>query len=679
MLYAVQKGSGHVRYATSTMASPLSINPELLELDFGQTSALNRRTQIWLGVLLILVLVSTVMLALFLQTEENREKNRQRAEDTEWLEQSLSFHFHRLESDLAAMAQEVRHQGQADAELPRSGSLWRGTGVITAQGWVAPGKATQAFKVSPETQGLFDVMLDTARALQRPWYAGPLQPAGSGASHQLWLAVPVFEQGDFAGRYVAVVNLEKALEAALPAWFLQDHHVQLQGADNAIQNAGTFDPLHYVVPVNLNGAELKLQVDVLTSRPQTAPRAFFGIALFGLIGMLLALYLFFRDTVKRVGAESQLKAQIAIRTAMERSVTLGLRAWDLEGKLLYVNQAFCRLVDWDAASLLTHDHPPPYWPAEQGDEFADLQDVMDHHETHAMGAERRLITRDGHTLEVLMHYAPLTLVNGTAMGWICSTLDITERRHAERQALHQQERLEASARLIVVGEVASTLAHELNQPLGALSSFSNGLLNRIRGGNITLDEVSPVVERMEKLAEKAGRVIQRVNAFARRQEMSKQTLELVSFVRRVVHAVSLPANIEMNCDFPATPCTVEADALLLEHAIHNLVLNATEWAAHNSAAQGMVTIHVVLGDNVVGIAVEDSGPGVPPDKRSAIFNAFTSHKGGGMGMGLSICRSIVEAHNGRIEVGDSATLGGAQFTLWLPLGTPTSLAKTALA
>jgi len=662
-----------------TMAAPLSINPELLELDFGQTSALNRRTQVWLGMLLILVLVSTVMLALFLQTEENREKHRQRAEDTEWLEQSLSFHFHRLESDLAAMAQEVRQQGQPDAELPRAGSLWRSTGVITAQGWVTAARAASQFKISPETQGLFDVMLDTARALQRPWYAGPLQHTKNVQDHQLWLAVPVFEQGHFAGHYVAVVELEKALDAALPAWFLQDHHVHLQGADNATQGAETLDPLHYVVPVNLNGAELKLQVDVLTSHPQTAPRAFFGIALFGLTGMLLALYLFFRDTVKRVGAESQLKAQIAIRTAMERSVTLGLRAWDLEGKLLYVNQAFCRLVGWDAASLLTRGAAPPYWPAEQGHEFTDLQSVMAHPETHAMGAERQLLTRDGHTLEVLMHYAPLTLVNGATMGWICSTLDITERRHAERQALHQQERLDASARLIAVGEVASTLAHELNQPLGALSSFSNGLLNRIRIGNITLDEVSPVVERMEKMAEKAGRVIQRVNAFARRQEMSKQPVELVSFVARVVHVVGPPAQVEVVCNLPVVPTTVEADAILLEHAVHNLVQNATEWAARNGTGKGRVVVGVVHTDNVVGIAVEDSGPGVPPDKKASIFNAFTSHKDGGMGMGLSICRSIVEAHNGRIEVGHSTALGGAQFTLWLPRSIDTSFAETPLA
>jgi two-component system sensor histidine kinase DctS len=161
--------------------------------------------------------------------------------------------------------------------------------------------------------------------------------------------------------------------------------------------------------------------------------------------------------------------------------------------------------------------------------------------------------------------------------------------------------------------------------------------------------------------------------------MSKQPVELVSFVGRVVHAVNVPKNLEMVCELPTTPYTVQADALLLEHAIHNLVLNATEWAARNSAGQGVVTIHVVPGDNVVGIAVEDSGPGVPPDKRSTIFNAFTSHKDGGMGMGLSICRSIVEAHNGRIEVGHSAALGGAQFTLWLPLGTKIPSAETPLA
>ncbi len=660
------------------MNPELSIDTELLELDFGQTLALNRRSQVWLLALVALVIASTVMLAFFLRAEESSEETRQRIADTEWLEQTLRFHFRRLEDDLKGLALRVRKQGELEAQLPRAGSLWRSTGVIVAHEWVAanagavdtPGARLPSARVvaqHADNTDALEVMLDTARALQRPAYAGPMLRSGAGAGSMLWMAVPIVEQGQFVGSYVAAIDLAQALDAAVPAWFLQDHRVQLQTEGRNADAAESLDALHYSVPVNLNGAELRLHVDVTASHPQLGPRAFFGIAVLGLAGMLLAIFLFFRDTVRRARAESQLKTQIAIRTAMERSVTLGLRAWDLHGRPLYVNQAFCRLVGWDAKTLLSAANPPPYWPIHQEGELVPLQKGLGNPELHSMGKEHTLLHRDGHALHVLMHYAPLTLQNGTTIGWIGSTLDITERRLAERQALRQQEILEASGRLIAVGEVASTLAHELNQPLGALSSFANGLLNRIRSGAITLDEVLPIVERMEKMAEKAGRVIQRVNAFARRQDMSRQPVELVPFVRRVAEGVGLASGVTLSLDLPSADLTIAADALLLEHAVHNVVLNAGEWGAKNPDGQGSVRISVVEADTMVGICVEDNGPGVPPEKRGSIFNAFTSNKDGGMGMGLAICRSIVEAHNGRIDVDSSATLGGAQFTLWLPL------------
>ena len=242
-----------------------------------------------------------------------------------------------------------------------------------------------------------------------------------------------------------------------------------------------------------------------------------------------------------------------------------------------------------------------------------------------------------------------------------------QRRQIERLAARRQQQLEASARLVTVGEVASTLAHELNQPLGALSSFASGLLNLVRQGSITLPELVPVLERIERLAEKAGRVIQRVNAFARRQEMSRQSLGLSAFVRRVAHQLPLPENVELQLELPDDGPRVSADALLLEHALRNLILNAGEWAMLGRRHPALVRVSLLTADAMAGIQVEDNGPGMAPEQRAGIFEAFTSRKPGGMGMGLSICRSIVEAHHGRIEVGDSQALGGAQFTLWLPL------------
>jgi len=643
-----------------------SIDFALLELDTGQSSALNRRAMVWLAGLLAVVAVAIAALALFLRTVEVDEENRQRNADAQWLDQTLRFHFRRLEADLGVLAR--RPPGAASAPL-HAGQLWRGAGVVAHHGWLAagsPAAGTAAFLdgagPDPDNALVFATMLETTRGLQRAAYAGPLPLAGGAQERLLWLAVPLFEQGRFLGDQVAAIRLERALQEVIPSWFLADHAVSVD--DEA--PVGAAAPHAFAVPVQLPGAALTLRVVPLDSAPALAPRLFFGVALACLAGMLVAVYFLWRDARRRQRAESRLQTQIALRTAMERSVALGLRAWDLNGRLLYVNQALCAMLGLAPRDLLGAPAPLPYWPAGQGDELALLQRHMALPPEQQVGVEVQLRHSGGHLLDALLHGAPLTLADGSVIGWMGSVLDITERKRMERREARQQEILEASGRLIAVGEVASTLAHELNQPLGALSSFANGLLNRVREGRITLEEVAPVVERMERLADKAGRVIQRVNAFARRQEMTRQPLELRAFALRVAGHVALPEGVALEWRWPEGPCTVPADGLLLEHALHNLLLNAGEWAAQGGAVRPTVRVSLVQAEGMAGLRVEDSGPGVDPELRQGIFDAFFSRKSGGMGMGLSICRSIVEAHHGRIEVERSADLHGAQFTIWLP-------------
>jgi two-component system sensor histidine kinase DctS len=247
-------------------------------------------------------------------------------------------------------------------------------------------------------------------------------------------------------------------------------------------------------------------------------------------------------------------------------------------------------------------------------------------------------------------------------------MDISERKRAQRMAAAQQEKLEASGRLIAVGEVASTLAHELNQPLGALSSFANGLLNRLRDDNISLPELLPVVERMARLADRAGGIIRRVNDFARRRELSRQRLDLVTFLARVLHGLTDSAGTPVRWQLPQQPVWIDADELLLEHLVNNLLGNAQDWAAHGSSpAQVWLDLRCDSTQAMAILSVADTGPGVSDEARQSIFNAFVSRKEGGMGMGLAICRSIVEAHQGRIEVDRDPLLGGARFSVALPL------------
>ncbi|MBC7619555.1 MAG: PAS domain S-box protein [Candidatus Saccharibacteria bacterium] len=649
------------------ITSDHTIDLDLLDLNARQSAAMNKRAMRWLVGMLVLVGVSIALLAVFLRDVEMQEEDRRRTADAQWLDQTLRFHFRRLEGDLSVMALLAQRPAPEQAPELRPGALWQISGVMRYHGWLAADRygkpaswptALQEAAAQDSTGsagGALLTMLETARGLQRAAYAGPLPGGAKSPQHTLWLAVPLVEQGRFLGAYIAAVQVDKALAQAIPSWFLQNHRLSVAPPATAHDAQSAT----YEAPITLPGAQWKISVQSLNDPPATAPRTFFGVALVCLAGMLVALYFLWRDAARQRTTESKLQTQIALRTAMERSVTLGLRAWDLQGRLLYVNKAFCRMVGWQADELMaaaSGDSPGPWTrPVIQSAEYPQL------------GQELQLSHRDGHALEVLAHGAPLTLGNGAVIGWMGSTLDITERKQMERLAALQHEKMEASGRLIAMGEVASTLAHELNQPLGALSSFATGLLNHLQQQRISLNEVVPVVERMERLADKAGRVIKRVNAFARRQEIQRQGLACLSFVTRVAQSVNLPATIHLELHLPTTAPDVPADALLLEHALVNVVLNASEWAPLGSTTPACVRVSVLAEPERLGLRVEDSGPGVPPEQLAHIFDAFTSGKPGGMGMGLSICRSIVEAHHGRMEVDRSASLGGAQFTLWLPL------------
>jgi two-component system sensor histidine kinase DctS len=395
------------------------------------------------------------------------------------------------------------------------------------------------------------------------------------------------------------------------------------------------------------------------------------VTLVFLLGMLISLFALRRDVEKRQRMQALLQAEVALRSAMESSVTIGLRAWDLNGKIFYVNEAFCSMVGYAAAGLVGKSAPLPYWPTDQTDELGVVHRDIIAQGTLGKGVEVQFQHRSGRLVDVLIHEAPLNTADGEQLGWMSSVLDISERKRAQHMAALQQEKLEASGRLVAVGEVASTLAHELNQPLGALSSFANGLVNRLQGDNITLAEMAPVVVRMAGLAERAGGIIQRVNAFARRREITLQRLDMRAVLRRALAGTIDVHGSHFNLIDPGDPVWVEADELLLEHLINNLCGNALDWAYRGTArAQVRVAVECDAAQGMAALVVADSGPGVTPDEQAHIFNAFFSTKDGGMGMGLAICRSIVEAHHGRIEVGRDPHLGGARFTVWLPLGNP---------
>ena len=653
----------------------------------------SRWTVLWMMGLAVLIVSAVVALGWYLNRYESEEEERRQGADAQWLEQSVQFHFRRLESDVAQLARQaalgrVASGGDAVgdhsdplADESSAGLLLRAPGVVTARAWLAEEGSSsgdvavwQADAMGGDAnQQALQTLEDVARGLRRASYAGPMQRADGASTDRLWLAVPYFDGTHMAGVYVVQLAMRAAVDALLPPWFARKQGVRLVvDGDQTSPAAAPRQPAPYRTVMNLPGADLLLEVVPQGPQAPAVPRVFFLVALMFLLGMLAALAALRRDFAKRQQVQQRLEAEVALRTAMERSVSIGMRAWDMDGLILYVNNAFCSMLGYAGEELRGARAPMPYWPAEQAAQLSALHASVMRQGTQPQGTETQFRHRDGHLVDVLIHEAPLTAADGTQIGWMSSVLDISERKRAQRLAASQQEKLEASARLVAVGEVASTLAHELNQPLGALASFANGLVNRLQRGSVSQGELAAVAQRMARLAERAGGVTQRVNAFARRRELNLQRLDLVPLVRRAAHSAQDAGPATLQLSLPPGPVWVQGDELLLEHLVHNLCSNALDWARRGERPpQVQVRLEPSAHDaQQVCLEVADNGPGVAQDARGRIFDAFYSTKEGGMGMGLAICRSIAEAHHGRILVQADAALGGALFIAELPLAGP---------
>lgn len=663
-----------------TAAADVSLDFALLQQPEERRGVRNRAMLGWLAGLIALLCGLILWLLLYLNQFEADEAVRKRAADAQWLEQSVQFHFKRLEEDMQAMAREAAlPEREVRQTALKAGLLWRESGILLARGWLPAGaQAAPTFErwrrdlaASPVNAQALEIMQRTTEGLRRAAYAGPMRNTTPANDAVIWVAVPFVERGVFVGNYVVSVSVVRAVDALVPEWFTREHSVSLLAPDSPAEDSGSNA---YRVALNLPGTDIQLRVAQTVDTPTTVPRMFFGVALLFLSGLVVSLIALRRDFVKRQRIQSQLRTQVALRSAMENSVTTGLRAWDRSGRILYVNQAFARLVGFSVQDLIGRTPPFPYWPEGQHEALSNIHGGVLQQGTDDAGLEVQFQHQDGHLIDVLVHEAPLTTANGVQVGWMSSVLDISERKRAQHMAAAQQERLEASGRLVAVGEVASTLAHELNQPLGALSSFAHGLRNRLLGDSITLAEVLPVVERMARLAQRAGDIIQRVNAFARQRELTLARVDLYAVLERVMSAQADDLGVKLSWPKNMGAQWVQADELLLEHLFSNLLRNALDWAARGNAQDLAPEVRVQLQrlpeQGLVEIAVSDTGPGVAADEVETIFNAFVSRKDGGMGMGLAICRSIVEAHHGRIEVTQDSALAGARFVVLLPLAAP---------
>ncbi len=281
--------------------------------------------------------------------------------------------------------------------------------------------------------------------------------------------------------------------------------------------------------------------------------------------------------------------------------------------------------------------------------------------------------------------------------------DITERKATLERERQQEEKVQLTSRLITMGEMASSLAHELNQPLTAISNYSMGTVARVRRNLATGDqtdqaELLAMLLKTSAQAERAGHIIRRIREFVKRSEPRRHRCRIRAIVDDAVGFAEIEASkrhLAIRTHVPADIADIDADPILIEQVLLNLIRNGCE-AMGDARPAGVRAIIVSVKDvaDVVGaplgdagdgvpiahveFAVADRGPGIDDTLHEKLFEPFFSTKAEGMGMGLNICRSIVEFHGGRLWAAPNPG-GGSVFRFTLPRSARAAASRTTQA
>ncbi len=497
-----------------------------------------------------------------------------------------------------------------------------------------------------------------------------------------------------------------------------------------------------------------------------------GVVLALSVVIVIALLMLWRYTRYRSEAEAALIAETGFRRAMENSMSTGMRVLDLEGRIAYVNPAFCRMIGWNEADLIGRMPPFPYWVPGRHESHQQTLDNVLTGKTPSSGLELEAQRRDGSRFNARMYVSPLRDPNGTQIGWMTSMTDITEpkrirealtaaherfmtvleglddaisvtadtneglellfanrtyrrffgaqtnghdellagrrgrytdesveiysasvqrwfevqhrmlawtdgrrvrlqvarditeRRHHEEASRIQQEKIQITSRLTTMGDMASSLAHELNQPLTAITNYSMGAVAMVKAGHTDLAKLLPALEKAASQAQRAGKIISRIREFVKRSEPRRQSIQIDTVIENAISLAEIHARkrqIVIERQIPENLPDVLADPILIEQVLLNLLKNGLE--SMEQSEIGNLLVSVNMHDDQIEVGVMDRGHGLTDPER--LFEPFFSTKTEGLGMGLNICRTIIESHHGRLWASNNPD-GGTTFRFTLP-------------
>ena len=555
----------------------------------------------------------------------------------------------------------------------------------------------------PHAQADVALACASSRRMSGPAYSGSyFLPQVDGLGIEVMeLCLPHMTQGQLAGYVVATYSLGDVLATLVGPQLRRSQEVSFTEAD------GTRLALHGVPRrgrrvftaqqlLDLPGNTIVLRMDSWRGAPDVFPNVLTALVTAMSIALVIVLFMLGKDMRLRLRAEQDLADALAFRKAMEDSLVTGLRARDLQGRITYVNPAFCQMLGFSPEELLGHSNPAPYWPPELVDEYSKRQEIRlaGQLTPPREGYESVFMRKDGSRFPVLIIEAPLINAHGVQTGWMSAFLDISEQRRIEELSRATQERLQATARLATVGEMASLLSHELNQPLAAISSYASGSINLLKAhatsaaGSPAIADIEVAMRRIAEQAERAGKVIKSVHDFVRRSDKDREPVTPQHLLEAVMPLVSLQARklgvrvqVRAKAGLPPVLC----DRTMVEQVLLNLARNAMQAMDEAAVAAPALVFevrHAPAGDAAADrleFSVGDVGPGISDEVQARLFTPFFTTKSEGMGLGLSLCRTVVEQHGGSLSFEANRPQGTIfRFTLpQAPIPAAASIAATA--
>ena len=373
------------------------------------------------------------------------------------------------------------------------------------------------------------------------------------------------------------------------------------------------------------------------------------------------------DVTELINKDEALRESEERMRLVANAVNLGIWEWDLDKDEIWATNTRRALLGWPASGktgfedFISRVHPDDQNRIRQIIDDA-IQNGADY------DCEYRLVLPDGIVRWMATRGSVHVDANRKAKRVLGVSIDITARKQAELEALQHREELSHLSRVAAMGELAASIAHELNQPLSGISSNASAGQRFIDRGDVDLRELHELLGDIMADAHRAGAVIRGIQGMVKKSVPNRQQVNLNDLVSKVVHMVKPNAMLQ-SCEVetllePNLP-PIEADPIQLQQVLLNLTINAFDAMDDTPAPHRKVVIATERdNDGAIRVSVRDYGVGIPEEARERVFEQFFTSKAKGLGMGLAIVRSIVESHGGMI-VAENADGGGARFCFTL--------------